>query len=98
MQPGEMPKSMIAVPTDISIHKAMSGVSSEGKLGEMMDAKGDGTPKKRFTECEATTDAVRLETARPPRVLEVWFAGCHCGQFALASPFFSIAPLLFTCS
>ena len=83
MQPGEMPKSTVVVPYNTSSYGAVNGVPL--KLQEVVNGEHKAThnTKKRLTEYEAAFDAATPGMVDATDVLEVWFAGCHCGTFVL---------------
>lgn len=81
VQPGEMPKPSIATPSDGSVFNM--------QLVKDLYKKAEAARSKNAAQEEEQEDD-RLETSYDESgksetdVLEVWFAGCHCGTLLLS--------------
>lgn len=96
-QPGEMPKAGAeivtinsesngvkevdtGVQTGSGIVNGSSGVN--GKKGsKMLNGKGSTSGKRKQRDYEAEFSKADGHQPHETDVLEVWFAGCHCGEF-----------------
>lgn len=89
-KPGEMPKSTVTTTTTTTTVQGVNGELSKeadgGNNDRVMKRKGKGRRDafRRFEEEFDATEKVSHDTD----VLEVWFAGCHCGTCMPRSVYF----------